>query len=205
MEASPEVTAIPPRHLVDWGLSHLHPATVANTVNFGALRNIHSNRLFWRVDGRTLIGRFFLMHMICIRPETTDFIIGSSCDYSFIPEMCPSGNVEVITDSDQYLVIEMQPRAHKSNFLTAGAHQPAILARSLSEWTTEQHRRNASNTVVFHADALPEKLSATIAEADAFLAQVSERMSPRARSPGPSLLGRGDRLLPRSHRCQPHA
>ena len=60
-----------------------------------------------------MLGRFYLMHMLCVRPEVTDFIIGSSCDYSFIPEMCPSGNVDAITDSDEYLVIEMQPRMHE--------------------------------------------------------------------------------------------
>jgi len=45
------------------------------------------------VDTETLIGRFYLLHMICIRPEVTDFVIGSSCDYSFVPEMCPSANI----------------------------------------------------------------------------------------------------------------
>lgn len=178
IDASPDVLTLSPRHLVGWGLSHLHPATVANTVNFGVIRNAHTNRLFWRVDGQTLIGRFFLMHMISIRPETTDFIIGASCDYSFVPEMCPGDNVEIVTDSDQYLVIEMQPREHEANFLRAGRHHAAWLANSLSEWTTERHRRNAYTTIIFHADEVPDGLAATVAEADAFLAQVSKRLDP---------------------------
>lgn len=100
-----------PRELIRWGLSHLHPATIANTVNYPLNHNDHTNRLFWRVDNNTLIGRFYLMHMICIRPEVTDFVIGSSCDYSFIPEMAPSDNVSIITDSDEYLVIDAAARA----------------------------------------------------------------------------------------------
>ena len=76
-----------------WAMDHLHPMTLANMVNFTLCHSIHSNRLFWRVDDNTLIGRFYLMHMVCIRPELKDFVVGSSCDYSFIPEMCPSGNV----------------------------------------------------------------------------------------------------------------
>jgi Methyltransferase domain len=178
IDASPDVLALSPRHLVGWGLWHLHPATVANTVNFGVIRNAHTNRLFWRVDSRTLIGRFFLMHMICIRPETTDFVIGSACDYSFVPEMCPSGNIEIVVDSDQYLVIEMQPQAHEKDFLRAGTHHPSWLANSLSEWTTERHRRNANTTVVFHAGAIPDSLSATVAAADTFLDQVRTRLDP---------------------------
>ena len=182
IDVSPHALSLPPRRLVGWGLSHLHSATVANTVNFGIVRNVHTNRLFWRVDGRTLIGRFFLMHMICIRPETTDFVIGASCDYSFIPEMCPSDNVEIVSDSDQYLVIEMQPRGHEEKFLRAGGYRAGGLAKTLSEWTTERHRRNADTTIIFHADAIPDSLTATQAAADAFLAQVAARLS---RAPKP--------------------
>ena len=78
---------------MQWSLAHLHPATVANIVNARLSHNAHTNRLFWRVDQNTLLGRFYLMHMIAIRPEIADFVVGASCDYSFIPEMCPSGNV----------------------------------------------------------------------------------------------------------------
>ena len=176
---SPEVIAVPPRQLLRWALRHLHPATVANTVNFGIIRNIYPNRLFWRADGCTLIGRFFLMHMICIRPQIMDFTIGASCDYSFVTEMCPGGNVEIITDSDNYLVIEMQPHSHESNFVRPGPHKSERgLVRSLSEWTTEQHRRNAQTTVVFHTDELPDNLPAIIAEADKFIARILRKLRP---------------------------
>src|SRR5208282_897732 len=100
------VLALPPRELMRWSLNHLHPATLANTVNIPFSHNSHTNRPFWRVDSGTMLGRFYLMHMLCVRPEIDDFVIGASCDYSFVPEMCPSGNVEALTDSDDYLVIE---------------------------------------------------------------------------------------------------
>jgi hypothetical protein len=176
-QTDPTVLKLPPRGLMKWALSHLHPATVANTVNYPITHNDHTNRLFWRVDNQTLIGRFYLMHMIAIRPETRDFIIGSSCDYSFIPEMCPSDNVEIITDSDSYLVIELQPRKHESHFLKAGPQSTAKLARTLSEWTTARHRANSKATVVFHAGEIPQKISEAITEADEFLDRVASRMT----------------------------
>jgi hypothetical protein len=170
---SKQTLALPPRELMHWALNHLHPATLANIVNIPFSHNSHTNRLFWRVDGGTILGRFYLMHMLCVRPETTDFVIGASCDYSFIPEMCPSGNVEAITDSDEYLVIELQPIKHESAFLRPGPLEPRELAKSLSEWTTAVHRDNARRTVVFHAGDLPSQLNAKNAEADAFLEQVA--------------------------------
>ena len=143
-QGTPELV-LPPRDLMAWALTYLHPMTAANMVNFPLCHSLHSNRLFWRVDENTLIGRFYLMHMICIRPEVADFVIGSSCDYSFIPEMCPSGNVSILTDSDDYLVVEMQPRRHERNFLRLGPRNPRALAADLSEWTTQRHRENAQS------------------------------------------------------------
>lgn len=176
-QTQPTALKLAPRELMKWALSHLHPATVANTVDYPITHNAHTNRLFWRFDNQTLIGRFYLMHMIAIRPETRDFIIGSSCDYSFIPEMCPSDNVEIIADSDDYLVIELQPRNHESHFLKAGPLSAKKLARSLSEWTTARHRANAKTTVVFHAGEIPQRIGEAVAESAAYLDRVNARMT----------------------------
>ena len=173
--------ALQPRILMGWALNHLHPATLANTVNITYNHNSHTNRLFWRVDGNTMIGRFYLMHMLCVRPEITDFVIGSSCDYSFIPEMCPSGNVDFIRDSDEYLVVELQPRRHEAAFLLPGPIQPRRLAASLNEWTTAVHRANAHQTMLFHADEPPATLTSAISEADAFVAGVENLLDSRVR------------------------
>jgi hypothetical protein len=173
-EAAP--VAFRARELMRWALGHLHPATVANIVNASSSHNAHTNRLFWRVDGDTLLGRFYLMHMIAVRPEVADFRVGASWDYSFVPEMCPSGDVSVIADSDEYLVVEMQPRAHESGFLRPGPLAPAELANSLGEWATARHRDNVAYSLVYHAEEVPAALPATVAAADLFVAEVRRRL-----------------------------
>ena len=180
-QTQPDVLRLPPREMMGWALSHLHPATIANTVNYPIVHNDHTNRLFWRVDNKTLIGRFYLMHMIAIRPETRDFVIGSSCDYSFIPEMCPSDNVDIVADSDDYLVIELQPRNHESHSLKTGPQSAKELARTLSEWTTARHRQNSETTLIFHADDVPVTIGDAIAEANRFLAKVSSKLAGKPR------------------------
>jgi hypothetical protein len=169
--------ALDAREMVRWGLGCLHPATVANIVNYPLCHNTHTNRLFWHVDRNTLIGRFYLLHQICIRPERTDFVIGSSSDYSFVAEMCPSGNVAIITDSDDYFVAEVQPYGHEAHFIRFGPASIEQLAGSLSEWTTVRHRLNAQETIVFHAGALPARLPSVLAEADNFVKDVAPRLS----------------------------
>jgi hypothetical protein len=174
--------ALTPREVMRWALGCMHPLTAANIVNFPLCHNAEANRLLWRVDADTLIGRFYLLHMICIRPEVTDFFVGASCDYSFVPEMCPSANVVTIADSDDYLVVEVQPAGHESQFLRFGPGSVDTLAKSLSEWTTAGHRANARQTIVFHASELPATLPVAIAEADSFVGKLAARL---ARHPQP--------------------
>ncbi|MGD0151488.1 MAG: class I SAM-dependent methyltransferase [Xanthobacteraceae bacterium] len=169
--------SLQPRELMQWALTNLHPLVLANMVNLPFSHNTDSNRLFWRIDGNTILGRFYLLHMLCVRPEVTDFIIGSSCDYSFIPEMCPSGNVDIITDSDEYLVIEMQTRDHESKFLRPGPFEVPELVKSLSEWTTSVHRDNANHSLFFHAEELPNEIDRSINEADAFVSDIAKNLS----------------------------
>jgi hypothetical protein len=177
IDATKVEIALPPRELLSWTLGQLHPATMANIVNFTLTHNEHANRLFWRVDENTLIGRFYLMHMIGIRPEVTNFVVGSSCDYSFIPEMCPSNNVVVIKDSDEYLVLELQPRDHESHDLRLGPFDPKHLAATLSEWTTARHRENVQHTLVYHAADIPNDIAEGVADANTFVDTVARNLT----------------------------
>jgi hypothetical protein len=166
------------RELMAWAMNYLHPMTLANTVNFPMYFSLHSNRLFWRVDENTLIGRFYLMHMIAIRPEVAAFQVGSSCDYSFIPEMCPSDNIHVMTDSDEYLVVEMQKRSHENRFIKLGAVDRSALAASLAEWTTERHRKNAHHPVVYRASETSSELPRVVAESREFIEAIEASLPP---------------------------
>ena len=171
--------AIPPRELMKYSLQHLHGTTVANIVNHPMSHNSHTNRLFWQVDKHTLIGQFFLMHMLCIKPEITNFRIGASCDYSFVPEMCPSGDIAILDDSDDYLVVEHQGYGHEAEFVRPGPISIRPLAASLSEWTTALHRENARHAVMFHARDLPADIAAVKADANEFVEKIFQRLSSR--------------------------
>lgn len=168
---------LPPRELMRWAMNHLHPATLANTVNIPFNHNWHANRLFWRIDGDTMLGRFYLMHVLCVRPEVTEFAIGSSFDYSFVPELCPSGNVEAIVDSDEFSVVEMQPEDHEAKFLRPGPIEPRQLSKSLSEWTTRDHRENARHTLIFHAADITPQFARVNDDAATFVSDIARRLT----------------------------
>jgi len=174
---SPGARSLTSRDLVRLSLAHLHPATGTAIVNGGFRQETATNRLFWRVDDDTMLGRFYLAHMIGIRPEVTDFAVGSACDYSFIPELCPSGNVEIITDSDEYFAVEMQPRGDET-LLHAEKLDTERLAADLSKWTTTRHRQNARTTILFHARDIPATVPAVSGQADATIKEIDRALSP---------------------------
>ncbi len=151
------VMQISPRELVKQSMKHLHPVTIASLFDQQATHNYRANRFFARLNSQTMAGKFFLLHVLCIKPETMDYRVGASFDYSFVPEMCPSGNIGVINDSDDYLVIEAQPRNHELKLVDWGGYEQSKLIHALSEWTTKQHRDNVKHTIFYHANALSEQ------------------------------------------------
>lgn len=176
----PDLIELDSKQMLSWAFKYLHPVTIANIVNNPLSHSEKTNRLFWQVNKDTLLGRFYLMHMIAIWPEVDDFLISGPCDYSFVPEMCPSGKISVITDSDRYCVIEAQPLNHEADSLRPGEANIQELANSLSEWATQRHRENSSHSIVFHASDLPANLKDTIEQADSYINHLNRKLRPKA-------------------------
>jgi hypothetical protein len=166
------VLAVTSQALVELSLGALHQTTLAEVVDAGSRYYPQINRLFWRVDERCMVGRFFLMHMIAIRPETSDFIVAAPSDYSLIPELCPSGNIVRMTDSDDYLAVECQPRGHRVPTPTGQRLEPRSVAGGLALWATSIHRENAGHALVFHSGSPSSRLAETVAVSGAFVSRV---------------------------------
>ena len=165
------VLVIPPRSLVEMSLDALHPSTVSEIVNEKGLK-LEANRLFWRVNESCMVGRFFLMHMIAIHPERLDFVIAAPSDYSLIPELCPSSQIVRMTDSDEYFVVECQPRGETPELTVHRRVEPRSFARTLARWATTTHWDNARHALIFHAVASPRCLAEAVAVSEVFVAEV---------------------------------
>ena len=177
------VLAIGARALVELSLGALHPATRAQVVDVGSRYDPLTNRLFWRVDDHCMIGRFFLMHMIAIHPEVSDFVIAAPSDYSLVPELCPSSEVVRMTDSDDYFVVECQPRGSSLPPQSATPLNPRSLADGIAPWGTALHRENALHALVFHCGQSSPRLQQTIASSGDLILQVDALLNARPSMP----------------------
>ena len=187
-----------PADLVRITLEHLHPTAGASVVNGSEVRltfgsrtstkadsltqiDMHhgaANQFFWRVDDDTLIARYFLMFMLCIRPERLYERPVGWCDYVFVPELVPSGRYDVLVDSDDGFILEMQRRVGDFEYLRVGRIGAADYAPRLSIWATAHHRDYASRTVALHAGPLPARFDAVKAEADTYMGEMFAALSP---------------------------
>lgn len=157
--------SVRPSDLVRLALDHPHPTAAANIVNRTTRFNAVANQFLWQVDETTLIGRYFLMFMLCIRPEVPFVEATGWCDYAFVPDLVPSGNWDVITNSDDGFILELQARHSEAEVIQQGpAIVPESYAPRLAFWTTEHHRRYAARDVVFRASDWPGGLAAARAE-----------------------------------------
>ncbi len=204
-DAATHVMQITPRKLIEYSLPYLHPVAIASMINQKAIHNYRVNRFFYADNQQTLAGRFYLLHMLCIKPETMDYQIGSSCDYSFIPAMCPSGNVAVINDSDDYLVVEAQPGSHEINYLLYGEYREKSLLQALAEWTTERHRQNANTTIYFHSTDLTDAQKNKIEqELGGYIQRINDQLKAVPAKPfenHPYWLGQQQTALPGDHQA----
>lgn len=173
------VLAVPPRRLVAMALNAMHPTQIAKIVNNDLCHSIHVNQFYWQVDEKTLVSRHFLMFMLCLKPERVVTEVHAFCDYSFVPEMCPTAEPVAMEDSDDFFFLEMQARESEADFLRIGRPTLDEIAKGLSAWTTKDHRQNAlKHTLIFHAGDLPAGTEAMCREADRYIRAIQDRLEP---------------------------
>lgn len=177
VNTSTGVLNMPPRPMVELAITKPHPTTIAKIRNQQILHSTHPNQFFWQVDEHTVLGRYFLIFMLCLKPERVIKTINCFCDYSFVPELCPSGDEVVMNDSDDFFMLELQEREQERGMLRLGHMTEAEIARSLQVWTTNEHRRAANHDLVFHSRDIPPEIKFAKTQAEAFIDDIKDRLS----------------------------
>jgi hypothetical protein len=146
---TPIELALTCRELADIVVSYPHPTAVAKTVQNDVVHLSVAHQFFWRPAPDTVVSRCFLLHMLCIRPTCRPRDIAAPCDFAFVTELAPEGRYHYLTDSDQFLAIELQNPLHETEFITTFDLGPADIAEAISAWATPMHYELANATFVF--------------------------------------------------------
>lgn len=142
------------RELIDQAKYWLHPITQANIINLENNQlNLSQNRLFWLTPNGTLLGKFYLMHPLCVVPEVDHFSPTGPIDFSLMSELVPSGNYGYITSSEDYFVLELQKNEHELShlkFTTKKLENFKVIGNSLKKWVIPEQIENSRQTVVYY-------------------------------------------------------
>ncbi|MDH5677025.1 MAG: hypothetical protein OEZ28_00235 [Nitrospinota bacterium] len=168
--------SVQPRAMVKMAMKHPHRTTIAKTFRQNIISSTNPNQFFWQVDNNTLLGRYFLSFMLCIKPERTIKTVNCFCDYSLIPELAPSGDEVMMGDSDDFFMLELQSRGQETEMLRPGRLRTREIALSLTEWTTPEHRRASAYDVVFHSEDIPDNIKQAKAEANNTISNIHKQL-----------------------------
>ncbi|WP_374631512.1 sulfotransferase domain-containing protein [Ferrovibrio sp.] len=162
------------RELVQIALDHIHRTFAARVVEPARNHSTAINQFLWKVDDKTYVGHFFLQFMLMIKPEVPLKSVVGYCDYTFVPLLCPSGNIKIVNDSDEIFILEMQGRDHEIEYIHPGPF-PSIdfISDRLGEWTTKMHRIYGETPLIFHAADIPKDAEEVKQRAGLFIQEVS--------------------------------
>jgi hypothetical protein len=169
---------IPPRELVAMALRHPHITTISKTLNQNAFSSQYPNQLFWNVDEDTVLGRYYLMFMLSLKPERIISTVNGYCDYSFVPDLCPTSKQVVIADSDDFFMLELQEKDQEKLTLQDGFQTFEQISKSLNKWTTVEHRKMSNYDVIFHSKEIPENINTFKINASKIINKINNNLNP---------------------------
>ena len=137
----------------------------------------HVDQLYYLLDNDTLLGRQIPIAIVAFRPERVPVEPVAFWDYGAISEICPTSELCVLGDSDDFLMMELRTHRTMAGWLKLGWMQKDEIARSLSLWMTEDQRRCGEHPLVVHRRDLPANFDAAEAEIDAYYRDVMRRVS----------------------------
>jgi len=156
--------SIPHRELASLILDNRHNTIKGKTVNQRLFSMDFIEQFYWRVDDHTLICRQMPFSLVGMRPEKELTELRTIWDYGIISEACPTASPCIMSDSDDFLILELRDGKEHFEKLTPGWPTPKSIAKRLGKFMTEDQRRLGEYTLVLHSQDLPPGLEAAKGE-----------------------------------------
>jgi hypothetical protein len=168
-----------PRDLVRHAIDCLDFYDLANVVNSGLPVAGPVGRLIWKHDRSTLLVYDFTPALVALRPSRKPDQACGFRDVAFASVMCPNAAVQYLTDSDEFVGIELIDS--ESGDGISARRDGATLARELSRRTDRAQRAaTAQFPVILHGGEVPAGFSHTHAAASTHVDKLIRAMPERS-------------------------
>jgi len=166
------ILAIQPRNMAELILAHSHKTVRAKTINQSVFEFEYADQFYWKVDTHTLIGHQMPIALIGIRPERQLTDMNTFWDWGIVYELCPSQQLTVIGDSDNFLMMELRHSDRSMDSILFGRSSPKQTARRMMGHITQYQLDNAQFELLLHSRALPSNLAEARRELRAYVDEV---------------------------------
>jgi hypothetical protein len=171
------ILAIPPRDMAALILGHPHNTIRAKTVNQSIFEFEYADQFYWKVDAHTLIGHQMPIALIGMRPERELTDLNMFWDWGIVYEFCPSKQLTVIGDSDNFLIMELRSKGRSMESISFGRSSPKQVARQLKGHMTRYQLDNARYELLLHSRDLPSDLADAQRQLRAYVEEVRRHLS----------------------------
>jgi hypothetical protein len=166
------ILVIPPQQMAELILAHLHNTIRAKTVNQSFFEFEYADQFYWKVDARTLIGHQMPIALIGMRPERQLTDLNTFWDWGVVYEFCPSQQLTVIGDSDDFLMMELRHKDKSMDSVLFGRSSPKQIAQRLMGHITQYQLDNARFELLLHSGALPSDFAEARRELQSYMRRV---------------------------------
>jgi hypothetical protein len=171
------ILAIPSREMAALILDHPHNTIRAKTVNQSIFEFEYADQFYWKVDAHTLIGRQMPIALIGMRPERELTHLNMFWDWGIVYEFCPSKQLNVIGDSDDFLLMELRSKGRSVESISFGRSSPKKVAERLKGHMTRYQLDNLQFELLLHSRDLPSDLANARRQLGAYVDEVQPYLS----------------------------
>src|ERR1700730_2780098 len=149
------VLSIPARELAAIALAHRHTTIRGKSINQLEFTLRYMDQFYWLVDDRTLLGHQMPIAIVGMRPERHVVEPNSYWDHGLMLEYCPTAQLCVIGDSDEFLMIELRDKDVAQELIEPGRPVPKFIAERMISFLTEYQRGCARHELTLHSGEIP--------------------------------------------------
>ena len=172
LAADPTRLAIAQRELARLILRHRHNTIRGKTINQDDFHIYQADQFYWLVDEDTLLGHQMPISIVGMRPQRFVAEPNSIWDHGLMSELCPSAEVKVLGDSDEFLMLELRGSAVAHDQIVRGRPDPRQLGERMISWVTPYQANFARRPLTLHAGELPPATEVARKKLDDFVVEV---------------------------------
>jgi Carbohydrate esterase, sialic acid-specific acetylesterase len=170
------IISLPPRELAKIILDNRHDTIIAKTVNRSLFEFEFSDQFYWEVNDQTLIGVQMPPALVGMRPERYIRHVESFWDWGTVYDFCPSQQVKVIGDSDNFLMLELRAESRFRDLIRLGNTTPKQIARRMRGYATNYQRDGSRFLLTLHSGQLPPEVTVAAASLRSHVDQVLAKL-----------------------------